>query len=126
MDDATQQRWRLTSSALSLKRRRRRATVYINSIERYTSHGWPAMNARAMGYPFCCNPDCILHVHAGAPGVIGWGNWAELADGHIVGRSLYYGVFLCDRCRRHWRAVIAFVPEPGCPSGPVSPAAESA
>jgi hypothetical protein len=70
------------------------------------------MNARAMGYPFCCNPDCILHVHAGAAGVIGWGNWAELADGHIVGRSLYYGLFLCDRCRCRWRAVIAFVPEP--------------
>ena len=37
--------------------------------------------------PFCSNPDCELYVSAGDPGVVGFGNWAQLPDGRIVGRS---------------------------------------
>jgi len=69
------------------------------------------MMERHEGYPFCANPDCELHVRAGAEGVMGWGNWAELPDGRIVGRALYVGLFLCDRCRRDWQAVIAVAPD---------------
>jgi len=58
--------------------------------------------------PFCSNPDCRLHVHAGNPGVIGVGNWAQFADGTVVGRGIYYGVYLCDPCGRAWHAVQAF------------------
>jgi hypothetical protein len=29
-------------------------------------------------FPFCSNPDCVLYVRAGDPGVLGSGNWAEL------------------------------------------------
>ncbi len=50
--------------------------------------------------PFCANPDCALHVRAGDPGVQGSGSWAQLADGRIIGRSSYCGVFLCDTCIR--------------------------
>jgi hypothetical protein len=50
--------------------------------------------------PFCSNPDCDLHVRAGASGVSGYGNWAELQSGRIVGRSTYCGLFLCDACLR--------------------------
>ena len=51
-------------------------------------------------HPFCNNPQCDLHVRAGDPDVQGAGNWAELPDALIVGRGLYDGVFLCDRCGR--------------------------
>jgi len=46
-------------------------------------------------------------VRAGDPGVTGSGNWAQLPDGQIVGRSLYNGVYLCDRCGHEWRPVLA-------------------
>jgi hypothetical protein len=58
-------------------------------------------------FPFCGNPDCVLYVRAGDPGVIGHGNWAELPDGRIVGRSLHGGVYLCDLCGHEWRPVSA-------------------
>jgi len=48
-----------------------------------------------------------LYVRAGDPGVIGSGNWAQLRDGRIVGRSIYSGVYLCDVCGREWRPVLA-------------------
>jgi len=51
-------------------------------------------------YPFCSNLRCELHVRAGDPGVQGSGHWARLPDGRIIGRGLYDGVFLCDRCGR--------------------------
>jgi hypothetical protein len=60
---------------------------------------------------FCSNPDCELHVRAGMPGVIGRGNWAQLCDGRVVGRSIYCGVFLCDGCLHEWQAVSAFFPD---------------
>lgn len=50
------------------------------------------------GYPFCSNADCLLHVRVGDPGVEGTGNWAVLPDGALIGRGVYDGVFLCDRC----------------------------
>lgn len=49
---------------------------------------------------FCSNPKCELHRHSGAPGVIGTGNWALLADGRIIGRGIYGNVVLCDVCGR--------------------------
>jgi hypothetical protein len=51
-------------------------------------------------YLFCSNPRCELHVRPGDPGVGGFGNWAHLPNGRIVGRELYNGVFLCDPCGR--------------------------
>jgi hypothetical protein len=51
-------------------------------------------------YPFCSNSRCELHVRAGDPGVHGFGHWARLPDGRIIGRGLYDGIFLCDRCGR--------------------------
>jgi hypothetical protein len=59
--------------------------------------------------PFCGNPDCPLHVRSGMPGVCGSGNWAVFPDGRIVGRHGYYGIILCDGCRRNWQAVQAFL-----------------
>ncbi len=61
--------------------------------------------------PFCGNPDCVLHVRAGMAGVMGHGNWAQLQNGQLIGRSLYCGLFLCDECFRDWRAVAAFMPD---------------
>jgi hypothetical protein len=49
---------------------------------------------------FCENPDCLLHVRAGDPGVMGQGNWAELPDGRWAGRGRYLGRMLCDFCGR--------------------------
>jgi hypothetical protein len=49
-------------------------------------------------YPFCRNLPCELHVRAGDTGVHGFGYWAHLPNGRIVGRGLYNGVFLCDPC----------------------------
>ena len=51
-------------------------------------------------YLFCSNLRCELHVRAGDTGVGGFGNWAHLPDGRIIGRGLYNGVFLCDPCGR--------------------------
>ncbi len=51
-------------------------------------------------YPFCSNPRCELHVRAGDTGVHGFGSWAHLPNGRIIGRGLYNGVFLCDPCGR--------------------------
>ena len=63
------------------------------------------MNGREWDDPFCSNPDCVLHIRSGDAGIIGSGNWAELADGTIIGRGIYYGLYLCDSCGRAWRAV---------------------
>ena len=66
------------------------------------------MNGRERDDPFCSNPDCILHIRAGDAGAIGSGNWAELTDGTIIGRGIYYGLYLCDSCGRAWRAVALY------------------
>jgi hypothetical protein len=58
------------------------------------------MHVFELDLPFCANPECELHVRAGDPSVRGFGNWAQLADGRIIGRSGYGGVFLCDACMR--------------------------
>jgi hypothetical protein len=50
------------------------------------------------GSYFCTNPECVLHVRAGEPGVEGFGNWAVLPSGVQVGRGRYEGTYLCDRC----------------------------
>jgi hypothetical protein len=50
--------------------------------------------------PFCGNPECMLHVRVGAPGVQGSGNWAVLENGQMMGRGLYGTAFLCDACGR--------------------------
>jgi hypothetical protein len=47
---------------------------------------------------FCANPGCVLHVRPGDANVHGSGNWAQLADGIIVGRRRVETVTLCDRC----------------------------
>jgi hypothetical protein len=47
---------------------------------------------------FCANATCILHVRPGDPNVQGSGNWAQLADGTIVGRRRVDAIMLCDRC----------------------------
>lgn len=65
------------------------------------------MNASGRPEPFCSNPDCLLHVRAGDPGVVGSGNWAQLAEGTLIGRGIYHGLYLCDVCGRTWHAVIA-------------------
>ena len=65
------------------------------------------MNGLEKEFPFCSNPDCVLYVRAGDPGVVGAGNWAELPDGRMVGRSIYGGVYLCDPCGREWQPVLA-------------------
>ena len=61
--------------------------------------------AQSLAEPFCSNPDCLLHVREGDPGVQGSGNWAQLGNGRIVGRGIYIGLYFCDDCRREWRAV---------------------
>jgi hypothetical protein len=66
------------------------------------------MNGLEKEFPFCSNPDCVLYVRAGDAGVIGCGNWAQLPDGRIIGRSIYSGVYLCDPCGRAFRPVRAF------------------
>ncbi len=58
------------------------------------------MHVFELDLPFCANPHCELHVRAGDPGVRGSGNWAQLADGRIIGRSGHGGVFFCDSCAR--------------------------
>jgi hypothetical protein len=40
--------------------------------------------------------------------VMGKGNWAQLSDGRIVGRGIYWGVYLCDPCGQIWRPVVEF------------------
>ena len=66
------------------------------------------MNGREQDEPFCSNPDCILHVRSGDAGVRGCGNWAALADGTIIGRGIYHGLYLCDPCGRAWHAVLVY------------------
>jgi hypothetical protein len=59
------------------------------------------MVAFELDYPFfCANSACELHVQFGSPGVRGRGNWAEMPDGRVVGRSLHGDGFLCDLCMR--------------------------
>ena len=53
---------------------------------------------------FCANPDCVLHIQPGDPGVHGRGEWAVRADGIRTSRSLYGGRMLCDLCGRAWVA----------------------
>jgi hypothetical protein len=60
----------------------------------------PTPDVPESGNLFCNNPTCDLHVRAGDSNVRGFGNWAVLANGLTVGRGLYDGVFLCDRCGR--------------------------
>jgi hypothetical protein len=55
------------------------------------------MNGLEKEFPFCSNPDCVLYVRAGDPGVVGSGNWAQLP---------YSGVYLCDVCGREWCPVL--------------------
>ena len=70
----------------------------------------PIMNAVTdiesadFGSYFCANPQCVLHVRAGEPGVEGFGNWAVLPSGVQVGRGRCAGTYLCDRCGREHRA----------------------
>jgi hypothetical protein len=47
---------------------------------------------------FCANAACALHVRRGDAHVNGWGNWAKLSDGIIVGRRRVNDIMLCDRC----------------------------
>jgi hypothetical protein len=47
---------------------------------------------------FCANPGCVLHVRPGDVNVRGSGNWAQLADGIILGRRRVDTIMLCDRC----------------------------
>jgi hypothetical protein len=47
---------------------------------------------------FCANRACVLHVRRGDANVRGSGNWAQLADGIIVGRLRVASLTLCDRC----------------------------
>ncbi len=47
---------------------------------------------------FCANAGCVLHVRPGDANVRGSGNWAQLADGIMVGRRRVETVTLCDRC----------------------------
>ena len=51
-------------------------------------------------YPFCSNLLCELHVRAGDTSIHGFGNWARMPDGRMIGRGLYNGAFLCDPCGR--------------------------
>lgn len=47
---------------------------------------------------FCENPGCAFHVKPGDANVEGSGNWAETADGLIIGRQRVHAVMLCDQC----------------------------
>ena len=47
---------------------------------------------------FCANGTCVLHVRRGDANVRGSGNWAQLANGIIVGRRRVGSVTLFDRC----------------------------
>ena len=47
---------------------------------------------------FCANPDCMLYIRPGDGNVQGSGNWAEVADGIVVGRRRVDAIILCDRC----------------------------
>lgn len=49
--------------------------------------------------PFCANPDCVLHVAAGDPGVEGNGEWATRPDGIVTSHGIYGGWVVCDLCR---------------------------
>jgi hypothetical protein len=68
------------------------------------------------GSYFCADPQCVLHVRAGEPGVEGFGNWAVLPSGVQVGRGRYAGTYLCDQCGRAHRAV-ASAPSPAGSDG---------
>jgi hypothetical protein len=68
------------------------------------------------GSYFCTNPECVLHVRAGEPGVEGFGNWAVLPSGVQVGRRRYEGTYLCDRCGKAHRAA-ASAPSPAGSDG---------
>lgn len=51
---------------------------------------------------FCGNPDCVLHVRPGDPGVLGGGEWAVRPDGIRTSRARYGDRMLCDLCGRAW------------------------
>jgi hypothetical protein len=63
------------------------------------------MSMTHRGDPFCANVRCILHVTSDSAGVVGWGNWAELPNGLIVGRGLIDGIPMCDLCSENIRAM---------------------
>jgi hypothetical protein len=56
------------------------------------------MDKIELGLYFCSDPDCVLHVCAGDPGVKGEGNWAVLPCGAMIGRGIYESRYYCDRC----------------------------
>jgi hypothetical protein len=47
---------------------------------------------------FCANIGCMLHVRPEDVNVRGNGNWAENANGVILGRQGVGTVMLCDQC----------------------------
>lgn len=53
----------------------------------------------AQAHYFCANPSCTLHIPDGHDGM-GYGNWAELHNGCIVGRTRVNGRTYCDPCAR--------------------------
>jgi hypothetical protein len=52
---------------------------------------------------FCSNPRCRFHVRAGDDGVVGFGDWARLADGTTASHHWVDGELLCDLCARRQR-----------------------
>jgi hypothetical protein len=56
------------------------------------------MDKIELGLYFCSDPDCVLHVCSGDPGVTGEGNWAVLPCGAMIGRGIYDSRYYCDRC----------------------------
>ena len=55
---------------------------------------WPEAGAESVVVSdelFCSNPECVLHVRAGDPGVCGTGEWALRSDGVLTSRGIYGG-----------------------------------
>ncbi len=104
-----------SESRVTLNLPRIRGTVYNTSYAKpYFSQAFICrrricyvMMGRQQDDPFCSNPACVLYVRSGDPGVVGSGNWAELSDGSIIGRGIYYGLYLCDRCHHALAPVVA-------------------
>lgn len=49
---------------------------------------------------FCSNPRCVFHVRVGDAGVVGFGDWAMLADGTTVSHRWIDDELLCDLCAK--------------------------
>jgi hypothetical protein len=60
----------------------------------------PEYDGFECGNYFCANPDCVFHVRAGDAGTHGAGQWASLANGLTVSRSLVGRTYFCDICVR--------------------------